>query len=86
MSCFEMVEAVLQMGISKLGASSDSYEKYSKKPRNDNKAVSKKCVRSEEVPKHFKFKCKRDVRNLKYMRWSIRRHVEAKREALLCMF
>ena len=69
--CFEWAYQSLELRVAIMGT-------YLKKSRNDNKAVSKKCVRSEEVPKHLKFKCKRDVRNLKYMRWSIRRRVEAR--------
>ena len=52
---------------------------YLKKSRNDNKAVSGKCVRNGEVPKHLKFKWKRDIRSLKFMCWSIWGHVERRK-------
>ena len=75
---FGMVEAVLRTDMSKLGASSDSCEDIVKRSLE---VVMRLCLRKEfeaKSAKNLKFKHKRDVQNLKYMRWSIRRRVEAR--------
>ena len=65
MSCFEMVEAVLRMGMSKLGASSDSYGDIFKRslevvtrmcPRNEFEAKSAKTFEIQTQAGCSKFK------------------------------
>ena len=59
---------------------------YLKKSRNDNKAVSEKCVRSGEVPGTFEIQMKAGHSKFEIY---VLEHLETrgkKREALFCMF